>query len=225
MDATRPVSTMFAPEPGGRTDEFEGLTPTPHRPRHRVDRTVGWVVLAMVAIGAVISAVLLLSGGKPHRASTAGGPTTAVPGQPGSIAGVQIFLSVAGHQLDNPDQAANTFDHDPSTSWSTDHYTSPSFGNMYPGIGLEIQLSSPGQLHRLAVTSATTGWGASVYVSSSAVASGQPLSAWGPPVGSQSAIAGDTTFDLQSRSGQYVLLWITNLGPSDAAQVAELSVS
>ena len=225
MDATRPVSTMFAPEPGGRTDEFEGLAPQPHQPRHRVERTVGRVVLALVGVGALISAILLLSAGKPHRVPAASGPTSTVSGQPGAIAGVQVYLSVGGHQLDNPDQTSRTFDHDPSTFWSTDHYNSSTFGNMYPGIGLEIQLSSPGRLHRLAVTSATTGWAASVYVSSSQVASGEPLSAWGAPVAPQSDIAGDTTFDLSGRSGQYVLLWITNLGPNDAAQVAELSVS
>ena len=225
VDATRPVGTLFAPEPGGRTDEFDGLTPPPARPRHRVERTVGWVVMAMVGVGAIISAALLLSAGKPHRAASGGSPTSVASGQPGSIAGVQVYLSVAGHQLDNPDQVTKTFDHDPSTFWSTDHYTSSTFGNMYPGIGLEVQLSGPGQLHRLAVTSATNGWAASVYVSSSPVATGQPLSAWGNPVASQSGITGDTTFDLGSRRGQYVLLWITNLGSSDAAQVAELSVS
>lgn len=226
VDATRPVSTMFESEPGGRTDEFDGLTPAPRsRTRHRVERTVGWVVLGMVAVGAIISAVLLLSAGKPHHTPVSGSPTSVAGGTPGSVAGVQVYLSVTGHQLDNPDQVANTFDHNPSTFWSTDQYHSPTFGNLYPGIGLEIHLSSPGQLHQLAVTSATNGWAASVYVSSSAVATGQPLSAWGTPVDTQSSIAGDTTFNLHSHSGQYVLLWITNLGATDQAQVAELSIS
>ncbi|HMC39445.1 MAG TPA: hypothetical protein VKI19_07265, partial [Acidimicrobiales bacterium] len=102
--------------------------------------------------------------------------------------------------------------------------TSPTFGNLYPGIGLEVELSAAARLHTLSVISPTLGWAGSAYVSDAPIQSGQPLSAWGPATSTTSGIAGNATFQLGGRTGRYVLLWITNLGPADMARIAELSV-
>jgi hypothetical protein len=137
---------------------------------------------------------------------------------------VQVYLPVSGHTLDNAAEATNTFDGNPATSWSTDHYSSPTFGNLYPGIGLEIRLSGVAKLRTLTVTSPTVGWSASAYVSSSPISTGQPVSAWGLPTSTLSGINGSTTFSLGGHEGQYVLLFITNLGPTKEVSIAELAV-
>jgi tRNA A-37 threonylcarbamoyl transferase component Bud32 len=225
-----------APRPAGNggfaptdldTDQFAPASRRP-RPAHarrfrRSERTAGLVVLVLVLVGAVVAGVLLATGGAKHKATpaTATPPAkTAVP-----IAAVQVYLDVAGHTLDNPSQTPLTFDGNPATFWSTDQYRTPTFGNLYPGIGLVIQLKTPAALATLTVTSPTVGWAASTYVSTVDVPTGQPVTGWGTPTATRSDIAGNTTFSLAGRTGGYVLLWITNLGRADRAEVAELAVT
>jgi hypothetical protein len=207
------------------TDEFEAIDRPTGRPHRRAERTVGIVVLALVLVGAAVSAGLVLSkSGSGHQSNTAGGTASVPAGSPLSVTAVQVYLPVPGHTLDNAAEATRAFDGNPATFWSTDHYNSPTFGNLYPGIGLEIELSSSAALRTLTVTSSTTGWSASAYVSSSPISNGQPVSAWGSPASTLSGINGSTTFSLGGRHGRYVLLFITNLGPAEVAQVAELAV-
>ena len=58
-----------------------------------------------------------------------------------------------------------------------------------------------------------------------AVPGQKSLAAWGQPVATQTAIDGSATFTLGSHDGGAVLLWLTDLGPSYTARVAELTVS
>jgi hypothetical protein len=128
----------------------------------------------------------------------------------------------------SPDDVAGmayTFDHNPATAWHSDVYRNATFGNLYPGMGLAIHLSRRTKLHDLVVTSSTNGWAAQTYVSSGPVDSPQAVTAWGQPTDTRSAINGSATFSLGGRDGQWVLLWLTNLGPSFEAQVAELVIS
>jgi tRNA A-37 threonylcarbamoyl transferase component Bud32 len=212
------------PPPSGRgTDQFEALAAPPPRRHRRSERTAGWVVLALVVAGALVAAGLLLTGSGRRVIGSRGG-TTVPAGPPVQIASVQEYLPVTGHQFDNPSRLSLTFDGNPATFWSTDQYHSPTFGNLYPGIGLVIQLSGASALHTLTVTSDTVGWSASTYVSKTTVATGQAVSSWGAPTASKTGISGSTSFSLGGHTGQFVLLWITNLGPADFAHVAELSV-
>ena len=221
MTPGSPPTQVFARRDG--TDQYQAYSGPPAKRHHRTERTAGLVVLALIVVGAVVASVLLLQGSGHHSGATNGTPS--VPSGPAArIDAVQVYLSVTGHSLDNPNLTGATFDGNPFTAWSTDHYNSPTFSNLYPGIGLEIHLASATTLRTLTVDSSTQGWSASTYVSSSPIASGTALSAWGAATASKSAIPGGTTFSLGDHKGQYVLLWITNLGPADVAQVAELSV-
>ena len=58
-----------------------------------------------------------------------------------------------------------TIDGNPTTYWHTDHYRNATFGNLYPGLGLAIQLKGSAVLHHLVVTSTTVGWSAQTYTS------------------------------------------------------------
>jgi hypothetical protein len=62
-------------------------------------------------------------------------------------------------------------------------------------------------------------------VSNSPVPIGQPVTAWGQPTDTKTGISGNTTLSLGGRTGRWVLLWLTNLGPADKVQIGEVSVS
>ncbi|HET6874432.1 MAG TPA: serine/threonine-protein kinase [Acidimicrobiales bacterium] len=219
-------TTVFErPARGRGTDEFDPREMAPPARRyHRSEKTAGLVVLALAAVGALVGGILLATSGSPHHSSQGGTSSTVHLGQGVSISQVGVFMDNR-RTPDNPDKATLTIDGNPSTTWSTDQYHSPTFGNLYDGIGLEIQLQSATALGHLSVTSPTSGWAASTYVSATPISSGQSISAWGTATDSKSGIGGNTTFNLAGRQGQYVLLWITNLGPADMAQVAELAVT
>jgi hypothetical protein len=172
----------------------------------RRGRVAGAVVASLILAGAIVALILLAS-------------------QPGSSRrGAPVYMN-NDRAPDNPTETYKTFDGNPATYWSTETYRNRRFGNLYSGIGLSIQLDQAAPLHTLSVTSPSFGWAAEVFVSSSPVPSGQPVSEWGQPVDAQTGIAGNATFHLGGRSGRYVLLWLTNLGPEDHAAVAELGIN
>jgi hypothetical protein len=72
------------------------------------------------------------------------------------------------------------------------------------------------------VTSSTVGWSAEIYVAN-AVPDPPALAPWGPLVASKQDINGSTTFDLNGQRGSDILLWITDLGPSNQVSVAEVT--
>jgi hypothetical protein len=128
---------------------------------------------------------------------------------------------------DDPQELPHLYDGNPATAWHTDQYSNANFGNLYPGLGLSIQLSRSGIFHHLLVTSPTAGWAAQTYVSSSPVASGQAVSAWGPPTDTKTGISGSATFNLGGRRGQWVLLWLTHLsaaGPPFQVTIDEITI-
>jgi eukaryotic-like serine/threonine-protein kinase len=203
---------------GRSTDELEELSRAGFR---RGGRVVGSVVAGLVLVGAIAGGVLLATQSGTHRR---GAPPVTLPPVVPHIESVTVFMD-NDRAPDNPADAYKTFDGNPATYWSTEKYRSSTFGNLYSGIGLSIDLRQSGPLHTLTVTSPSSGWAAEVFVSEAPVASGQPVSAWGQPMDSHVDIVGNATFELGGRSGRYVLLWLTNLGPADKAAVAELNVS
>jgi putative peptidoglycan lipid II flippase len=114
-------------------------------------------------------------------------------------------------------------DGDPTTAWQTDRYFGPRFANLRHGLGLALTLGANQAVHTLTVTSSTSNWSAEVYVAD-AVPEPPALAPWGAPVDSKANINGSTTFDLHNRSGRSVLLWITDLGTTFQASIAEVAV-
>jgi hypothetical protein len=171
-------------------------------------------VLGLVLAGAVVAGVLLAT--HHDRTPSASGTINQ------HVAGRQI-TSVTPFMLsgspDDPQGLPYLYDGNPATAWHTDQYRTAAFGNLYPGLGLSVHLAGSGALHHLLVTSPTAGWAAQTYVSSTPVASGQPISAWGEPTDTKTGISGNVTFDLAGRRGQWVLLWLTHLSASPPFQV------
>lgn len=228
-DATLIDATAMA-SPATKEIPVAELGSARSRSRRR-ERGVGVVVLVLLAAGAVVAAKLLLTG-PGHAAASSSTAVTSLPGSapPPSTAeqigirSVSVYMVVPGHPADNPQEAANTINSNPSSYWSTDVYATPTFGGLYSAIGLAADLGSSRKLRYLEVTSPTLGWSGEVYVSNRAIPSGQPASAWGQPVDTASAVSGSHTFSLAGRTGRYLLFLFTNLGPSDRAEVAKLKV-
>jgi serine/threonine-protein kinase len=208
-------SVVGAPPPVGGASSARAERPSHRRPGP------GLVVLGLVVVGAVVAAVLLSA----HHDRTPSGGNT---GQ--AVSGRQI-MTVSPFMLrgkpDDPQDLPYLYDHNLTTAWHTDQYSTAAFGNLYPGLGLSIQLASSASLHHLLVNSPTVGWAAQTYVSSSPIASGQPLSAWGQATDTKTGISGSTTFSLAGRKGQWVMLWLTHLSAGSPFQVTinEITVS
>ncbi len=217
----RVVPGPAAPPRPRATDELDTVSRGGFR---RTGRVAGAVVAALILIGAIFAAVLLFSTpGSSPPSSPATAPSSHVAAA--QISSVNVYMN-NGRPPDNPAAAKLTIDGNPATYWSTDRYPNSTFGNLYSGIGLSMSLAQSAPVHDLTVTSPSSGWAAEVFVSSTQVSSGQPLSAWGQPVASQSDVAGRTTkFDLGGHRGQYVLFWLTNLGPANQTVIQELSVT
>jgi hypothetical protein len=215
---------------GPPTSLFPGHVPGPAEapvvapPRRRRRRWGPFlVVAALVVAGCVVGAVLLGSGGRPTLRTGTGGGGAAATATPLTITSVGVWM-MNDRSPDNPDQTGLTFDGNTATEWTTDQYKTPTFGGLYSGMGLAVHLDGSHTLHQLTVDSSTQGWAAQTYVSASAPASGQAVAAWGQPTDARTGIDGSTTFTLGGTTGEWVLLWLTNLGPADQANVQELSV-
>ncbi|HET7487921.1 MAG TPA: protein kinase [Acidimicrobiales bacterium] len=173
-------------------------------------------VVGVLALVALVLAVLAFShgGGGGGRAT----PTTAAAGTPVRVAAAHGFDPL-GDGSENDDQAHLVTDGNPTTTWNTQHYNTRAFGGLKPGVGLVLELAGPADLASLHVDSATDQWAAAVYVADSPASS---LAGWGQPVAQASGIRGDADFDLAGRRGAAVLLWITDPGTSNRAEIGEV---
>jgi eukaryotic-like serine/threonine-protein kinase len=209
------TSVMDTPASRPATDPVR--RPTPRRRR----RAPGLVVLGLAVAGAIVAAVLLFD---PQRLGSVGSG-----GSPDPTPASRQITSVDSFMMrgtpDDPQGLPYTFDGNPATYWHTDQYHSATFSNLYPGLGVAIRLKGSAVLHHLVVTSTTVGWSAQTYTSESAVATGQPVTAWGSPTATHTDINGSATFSLAGRRGQWVLLWLTNLGPQFQTHINELAVN
>ncbi len=203
----------------GRLPETGRSSSGAHRRKRRWAPAI--VVGALVVAGGIVAALLLDQGGRPTLAASGGSATTPLPTL--TITDVSVWMMNA-RPPDNPSETPLTFDGKLNTVWSTDLYATSTFGGYYTGMGLAIHVQGTHVLHQLTVDSPTQGWAATTYVASSLPASGQVVTAWGTPTASKADIAGSTTFILGGTTGDWVLLWLTNLGPAKQAQVSELVV-
>ena len=204
------------PQVAGDRTPPSGLPVVPRPPTRR---RAPLVVVTVLAVGAVALVVALAGGGG------SGGPTrtTSVPTTIGPVVAVSAVhgFDPLGDGEEHEAQAHLAADGDPATGWATVRYNTRAFGGLKPGVGLALQLAQVAKLTSLQVTSDTNGWAAAVYVADHPA---PDLGGWGPPVARKSGIDGDARFDLNGHTGGAVLIWITDPGTANKADVAEVVV-
>jgi len=148
------------------------------------------------------------------QASTAQASVTAtpsaspVPVQALTPASVAAFGPSGG---DDPQNAALAVSGNPATPWRTDWYTSPSFGNLYDGTGLLLDMG-----HTVTVSSVRLSLGlpgADLQLR----AGGTPVLADLHPVATSTGAGRTVQFSLTSPAhARYLLIWFTKLPPDNA---------
>ena len=124
------------------------------------------------------------------------------------------------HPTDNVGQLGNLIDGNRATSWEGDVYASPNFGGS-GGFGLVLKLGSRHAVHELVVTTSMQGWSAETFTSN---VDAPTIGGWGTATATRSPIDGNATFSLADRAASWVLLWMTDPGPTRQAQIDELTV-
>jgi hypothetical protein len=114
-------------------------------------------------------------------------------------------------------------DGDPATSWSSERYENPDFGNLKSGLGIWVDLPPGSELAGVRIHSTEGGWAAVVMV---ADAPAESPDDWGPVRAQLETAQGGTdelVFD-RPVSGSVALVWFTRLPPSGDLTVAEIEV-
>ncbi len=124
-----------------------------------------------------------------------------------------------GDKSEHAADAQKAVDGNISTAWSTETYADRKMGKK--GVGIIVKTGTSETLRNLEVDSRSQGWSATIYVGSD---SPQSFEAWGDPVDVQSGLGSAATFDLHKKSGDSVLLWITDLGDTKQFSATEIRV-
>ncbi len=139
-----------------------------------------------------------------------------VAAQPLTPAGVAAFGPGGG---DDPQQAALAVSGNPATPWRTDWYTTPSFGNLYPGTGLLLDMGRTVTISSVRVSLGSTG-GADLQLR----AGSRPVLADLHTVATSAGAGGAVQLSLTSPvHARYLLIWFTKL-PPDSAGTYQASV-
>ena len=186
------------------------------------------VVLVAVALG--VGGLLLKGNGDGLFGEDSPDDTVAEPPDTPADDALPIVRSIdfdpAGGDGEHPDEAdaGNVFDGDPSTSWSSETYSSPDWGGLgKPGVGIVLELDSAAEMSALEFETPLSGWSAEVYVSDE---SHPRLPGWGDPVGRvENGASGVTRIDFDGPvEGGAVLLWFTRASDGGQVTVAEVRV-
>ncbi len=86
--------------------------------------------------------------------------------------------------------------------------------------GLWVQLDAPHDVTSVTVTALEGGWSGEIYVADQP---GNTLDAWGPARATGDNLPATHPFALNAR-GQYVLVWCTQLPPSNKLQIGDIKV-
>jgi serine/threonine protein kinase len=196
--------------------------PPARRPPPRRPNWAGRLVAALVVAALIVTVVVVATRGSGGKTPGSSSTTTA-----GAAASLTFQSAAVFHLERDADDTAHVgyaIDGKPETAWQTDRYFGPHFANLRHGLGLALTLDSTQTLHSLQVMSSTVGWSAEVYVANS-VPNPASLAPWGAPVDTQQNINGNTTFNLHGHRGSAVLLWLTDLGPTYQASIAEVTAT
>jgi hypothetical protein len=188
------------------------------------------LIAGLILLGALIARTFLNrssangSDGRPPSASASSSPTQ----QPLSIQAAAGFDPVAGCSTcdgnENNDSAANLYDGDTTTAWTTKTYRDDPITTFKPGIGFAVDLGSTRQVKSLRL-SMNTGHTTVALMASTAGEIPTALNGFQRVTDATSNDGG--TFTLTPTDGpvqaRYLLVWYTRLPPVSGGYRAEVS--
>jgi hypothetical protein len=123
---------------------------------------------------------------------------------------------------ESPEATQNAIDGNRTTNWDTESYETDFQSLGKDGVGLYVNVGSPISARRLDLTTPTPGFTASVYAAAEVP---EDISGWEKV--SSDATVSETERIAVSAGGQrfrYYLLWITDLGDQEKAEIQELTL-
>jgi serine/threonine protein kinase len=219
-DRPFPTSTRVFDAPPAPPDQ--GTPPRRDRSRRRL---VPLLAIAIAIAAAVVAAVLVahLDGSSSHRSSTSSqGTATGTHGTVLALAGATSFDPPPGDGVEDDGDLPHLLDGDPSTTWHTEFYSNRQFGGLKGGVGFVLSVDQSRRLQDLVLTSPTPGYNVSAYVADS---SPSQLSGWGQPVASATNAPARVVVPLHGRQGSHVLVWFTQLSPSNVVQISQAQLT
>ncbi len=154
-------------------------------------------------------------GAGPSQSPSPGVTPAPAQAQPHSMAAVSAaaFSARGGlGQGDDPQDAHLAIDRQRGTAWHTDWYTTPSFGNLYAGTGLIVDMGRPVTITGVRVTLGLAA-GADVAIR----VGDRPVLADMPPVARSAGAGGVIRLTLaRPATGRFLLVWFTRLPPDPA---------
>jgi eukaryotic-like serine/threonine-protein kinase len=195
--------------------------PAPVRPAPAARRPRRWtwpLVILLLLLAGGITAYVVSNLTSDDAGGGGNGPQASSPGGVLPIVEASAFDPFGGDG-EHSSEAPRAFDGDPRTVWQTDRYNSRDLDK--PGVGLWVQLDAPRDITSVTVTALEGGWSGEIYVADQP---GVSLDAWGPPRASGDDIPATHAFPLSDARGQYVLVWCTQLPPSNKLQIGDIKV-
>jgi serine/threonine-protein kinase len=165
-------------------------------------RSLAGVLAVLALAGGAIAAVMLISSGN------VGGGGIEASASKVKLASAGDFDPSPGDLSEDPEDVDLVRDGNPTTSWVTDHYDSPDWGGIKPGVGIYVRTARPVKAQQMEVRTSTRGWDAVVYAFN-----GSPpgtLSGWEPPIGTVSNARSRQIIRLHPhKPADEYLLWLT----------------
>jgi len=229
-DATGPLAPPVAPRRSSPPPDGPSPTqvaPRPPRPAPaapvpaaREARRWPWLlVILLLLIAGGITAYALSS----LTSDDSGGGGNGAQASTGRVLPV-VKASAFDPEADGSEHSSEAplaVDSDSGTSWQTDRYANRSFGNAKSGVGLWVQLDGSHNITSVTVTALEGGWSGQIYVADQP---GGTLDAWGAPRATGDNNQAAHPFALNDARGQYVLVWCTQLPPSNKLQIGDIKV-
>jgi len=211
-EATGEATTVLRDLPGETADFAPARLRNPRR----------WLLTVL--------AVLLLAGGAVAYLATRtekGAGTPAAPRSDG-LTPVSLPTSAAddydpqGDENESSEATQNAIDGNRTTNWDTESYETDFQSIGKDGVGLYVDAGSPISARRLDLTTPTPGFTSSVYAANEVP---EDISGW-EKVSRDTEVSETQRIDLDAgtQKFRYYLLWITDLGEQDKAEVQELAL-
>jgi putative peptidoglycan lipid II flippase len=188
----------------------------PPAPRsRRPARRRRWPIVALLGASAIVAAVLAtgISLGSDDPAA-----------EPITIASTQAFDPEGNPPGDEHNaEAPLAADGDDATVWTTETYRDPAVLGKR-GVGLVVRFDELARIDALRVTSESTNWTASIYLTDAEV--GADLASWGDPVATAAGLGPPVaSFAIDGGRARAVLIWITRMGDDGRVGIAEVQAS